>query len=72
MDNISTNSKQSEVTPGGLLNRREIAQFLGVSERTIGNMVAQRRIPIVRWGRNVRFDPMKVRRALCKYEIEEL
>lgn len=67
-----SNNSVSTLTPGGLLNRRQVAQFLGVSERTIGNMVRQRRIPIIRWGRNVRFDPVKVRRALGKYEIEEL
>jgi excisionase family DNA binding protein len=63
---------QNQSSAIGLLNRKQIASFLGVSERTIGNMVRQRRIPIIRWGRNVRFDPVRVRRALDKYEIEEI
>ena len=64
--------KLNTSTPLGLLNRKQIARFIGVSERTIGNMIRMRRIPIIKWGRNVRFDPVKVLRALNKYEIEEV
>ena len=64
--------KLNTSTPLGLLNRKQIARFIGVSERTIGNMIRMRRIPIIKWGRNVRFDPVKVLGALNKYEIEEV
>ena len=59
-------------TPGALLNRKQIAKFIGVSERTISNMVRQRRIPVIKFGRSVRFDPVRVRKALDKFEIQEL
>lgn len=58
--------------PGALLNRNQIAKFLGVSPRTISNMVRQRRIPVIKFGGTVRFDPVRVRRALDKYEISEI
>jgi len=69
-DEILNNYQAKE--PGRLLNRKQIASFLSVSERTIGNMIRMRRIPIIKWGRNVRFDAAKVLRALNKYEIQEV
>lgn len=58
--------------PGALLNRNQIAKFLGVSPRTVSNMVRQRRIPVIKFGGTVRFDPVRVRKALDKYEISEI
>ena len=58
--------------PGALLNRDQTAKFLGVSPRTISNMVRQRRIPVIKFGGTVRFDPIRVRKALDKYEIREI
>ena len=65
-------SDNSNLQPGALLNRNQIAKFLGVSPRTISNMVRQRRIPVIKFGGTVRFDPVRVRRALDKYEISEI
>lgn len=62
----------SNLQPGALLNRNQIAKFLGVSPRTVSNMVRQRRIPVIKFGGTVRFDPVRVRRALDKYEISEI
>ena len=62
----------STLTPSGLYTRKEIADYIGVSERTISNMMRTRRIPVIRIGGNVRFDPVKVRKALEKYEIEAI
>lgn len=71
MENISQ-TPNSILTPGALLNRKQIAKFIGVSERTISNMVRQRRIPVIKFGRSVRFDPVSVRKAMSKYEIEAI
>ena len=72
--NMSASSQTpvQTLTPGALLNRKQIANFIGVSERTISNMVRERRIPVIKLGRSVRFDPIRVRKALDKYEIQEL
>ena len=56
----------------GLFTRKQIADYIGVSERTISNMMRQRRIPVIKIGKTVRFDPTKVRKALDKYEIEAI
>ena len=65
-------TNNSNLQPGALLNRNQIAKFLGVSPRTISNMVRQRRIPVIKFGGTVRFDPVRVRKALDKYEISEI
>jgi excisionase family DNA binding protein len=65
-------SSYRKLTQGSLFNRREIADYIGVSERTISNMMRQRRIPVIKIGKSVRFDPSKVRKALDKYEIEAI
>ena len=65
-------SDNSNLQSGALLNRNQIAKFLGVSPRTISNMVRQRRIPVIKFGGSVRFDPVRVRKALDKYEISEI
>ena len=67
----SSEDKIASIQPG-YYNRQEIAKFLGVSIRTISNMIRQRRIPFIKFGGTVRFDPVKVRKALEKYEIQEL
>jgi excisionase family DNA binding protein len=68
----NTRNLHSTLTPSGLYNRKQIADYIGVSERTISNMMRTRRIPVIRIGGNVRFDPVKVRKALEKYEIEAI
>ena len=64
--------KKLENIQPGYLNRQQIAKFLGVSVRTISNMIRQRRIPFIKFGGTVRFDPVKVRKALEKYAIHEI
>ena len=70
MKNIETEDKL--LTKNGLFTRKQIAYYIGVSERTISNMMRKRLIPVIKIGKSVRFDPSKVRRALNKYEIEAI
>ena len=62
----------SKLTQSGLFTREQIADYIGVCPRTISNMVRQRRIPVIKFGGSVRFDPGKVLTALEKYEIESI
>ena len=66
-DSSSNLLKQS-----GLFNRQQIAELIGVSTRTISKMVSSRHIPVIKFGKSVRFDPSKVLKALEKYEIEAI
>jgi len=47
---------------------KEMARQLGVSERTLKDMVKRRVIPYIKIRRLVLFDPVKVEAALAKYE----
>ena len=56
-----------------LLNKRELAAVLGVSERTIENWLAEKRIPRLRLSaRLTRFSLPKVEAALARYEVREV
>ncbi len=56
-----------------LLSKRELAAVLSVSERTIDNWLAQRRIPRLRLSnRLTRFNLARVEGALARYEIKEV
>jgi excisionase family DNA binding protein len=46
--------------PRRLLNITELAEFLGVNTRHVRRLVAERRIPFIKWGHLIRFDPVEV------------
>jgi excisionase family DNA binding protein len=59
--------------PKRLLSKRELAAILGVSERTIENWLAEKRIPRLRLSaRLTRFSLPKVEAALARYEVKEV
>lgn len=53
-----------------LLDITQIADHLGVSVRHIRRLVAERRIPYVKWGHLIRFDPAEVSRWLHDARID--
>jgi excisionase family DNA binding protein len=60
-------------TPKRLLSKRELAAILNVSERTIDNWLAGKRIPRLRLSaRLTRFSLPKVEAALARYEVREI
>ena len=63
---------QKQFQIGELLNRSQIAKFIKVSERSVSLMMTSRRIPYFKLGKAVRFDPVRVREALNKYEVLEV
>ena len=81
--NIQNNSSHSRVhskalnllptiTQNRLMSTRQIAEFLGFSERHISNLAKSRRIPRIKIGRSVRFDPSSVLEAMKSFEEEAL
>jgi len=56
-----------------LISKRELAAILGVSERTIENWLAEKRIPRLQLSARLqRFSLPKVLNALGRYEIREV
>ena len=43
-----------------LLDITSLAEHLGVNPRHIRRLVAERRIPFIKWGHLIRFDPKEV------------
>lgn len=47
-----------------LLNISEVAEMLGVNVRHVRRLVFESRIPYLKWGRLIRFDPRELDRWL--------
>lgn len=47
-----------------LLDVKEVAEILGVNVRHVRRLVFESRIPYLKWGRLVRFDPRDIERWL--------
>lgn len=52
-----------------LMDLPAVAERLGVNERHIRRLVAERRIPFIKWGHLLRFDPVDIDRWLddCRH-----
>ena len=51
---------------GEICTQSRMAAILGCTPRTIGNLARRNRIPVIRVGRLVRFEPEKVIAALTE------
>lgn len=45
-----------------LLNVAEVADLLGVNVRHVRRLIHERRIPFIKWGHLIRFDPDEITR----------
>jgi excisionase family DNA binding protein len=52
-----------------LLDLDGIAEHLGVTPRHVRRLVAERRIPFVKWGHLLRFDPVEIAAWLDTHRI---
>jgi excisionase family DNA binding protein len=50
----------SNGSPRPLMDLPAVADQLGVNERHIRRLVHERRIPFVKWGHLLRFDPLEI------------
>ena len=51
---------KTTINTNQLVSIQEVAHFLGVSVHTLYKMVSQRRIPYLKVGSRVKFDPLKL------------
>lgn len=52
-----TTSEVQPPIPGALVGANWVAEFLGLSIRTVQDMTSRRELPVYKIGRNVRFHP---------------
>jgi excisionase family DNA binding protein len=65
--------EQSKAAPAAyLIGKAELARRYSVSRRTIQTWVAQRRIPFVRIGNTLRFNPRACDNAMARFSVKEL
>lgn len=55
-----------------LLDVPGLAAHLGVKERHIRRLIAERRIPFIKWGHLIRFDPTDIAKWLNEKRTEAL
>ena len=53
--------------PPRLLDITTLAEHLGVQPRHVRRLVAERRIPFIKWGHLIRFDPVEIREWIDEY-----
>jgi excisionase family DNA binding protein len=58
--NGSNPMNRRRALPSSLLDIAEVAQWLGVEQGFVRRLIAQRRIPFVKIGKFVRFDPDEI------------
>ncbi len=63
---------ETDEPPAGLLDVGGAAERLGVTVRFVRRLVAERRIPYVKVGKFVRFDPVEVERWIDEHRIGQL
>ncbi|MCA1697134.1 MAG: helix-turn-helix domain-containing protein [Actinobacteria bacterium] len=62
----------SEAKTIRLVDIESVALYLGVRVRHIRRLVAERRIPFVKWGRLLRFDLEEIDRWIANHGVEPL
>lgn len=58
--------------PVRLLNTDDVADHLGVEPRHVRRLVHEKRIPFIKWGHYIRFDPAEVARWLDGHRRPDL
>lgn len=66
-------SQSSQVDPvsASLLSIEQLADWLGVTDRFIRRLVAERRVPFLKIGRFIRFDPAEIEHWLDSQRVAE-
>ncbi len=62
--------KRTTTPERGLVNIKTVAQRLGVTVRHVRRLVAERRVPFVKWGHLLRFDPQEIDAWVDKHRRE--
>jgi excisionase family DNA binding protein len=68
----SCKGKNPEHIAKHILNSKQLAEYLGFSERHIANLTMSRKIPRIKIGRAVRFNLHSVLKALEAYEEDAI
>lgn len=69
---MAKNTVNEEATPAQqLVDINRAAQILGVPVRHVRRLVAERRVPFVKWGSRLHFDPLELDRWIDRHRVPE-
>ena len=71
-NSLSAPTRDEAAALPALLDQRHLAERLQITERHVRRLVAERRIPFVKVGRFVRFDPVAVAAWLDRWTTDAL
>jgi excisionase family DNA binding protein len=66
------NTHEHSSTSESLLNKREAASLLGVSQRTVDNWISSKQLPYVKLSYVVRFIPADIHRFITERRINNI
>ncbi|MDZ7676918.1 MAG: helix-turn-helix domain-containing protein [Acidimicrobiales bacterium] len=69
MTTTTTDHDSDRAGPRSLLTIAEVADRLGVTVRHVRRLVHERRIPYVKWGRLLRFDPDEIEEWIAHHHV---
>jgi excisionase family DNA binding protein len=69
---VPANLDPRRPAPPPLLDITGVAERLGVTVRHVRRLVAERRIPFIKWGGLLRFDPLEVDAWLDRHRVAGL
>jgi len=58
--------------PARLVDIEGAAEFLGVTVRHVRRLVAERRVPYVKWGSRLHFDPQELEVWIDRHRVPEV
>ncbi len=67
----TTQTSQVDPASASLLSIEQLADWLGVTDRFIRRLVAERRIPFLKIGKFIRFDPIEIEPWLDSQRVAE-
>jgi excisionase family DNA binding protein len=70
MTTSTTEPRTAETDRQPLLSIGEVAEWLGVGIRHIRRLVDDRRIPFIKWGHLLRFDPDEIETWLAHHRVK--
>jgi excisionase family DNA binding protein len=66
-----TNIHQAARSSTHLIDISGAAALLGVSVRHVRRLVAERRLPFIKWGARLHFDPNELREWIDRHRVNE-
>jgi excisionase family DNA binding protein len=72
MTTTATDPRTDSTGRRPLLTIAEVAEWLGVDVRHVRRLVQERRIPYIKWGHLLRFDPDEIEAWITRHHVGAL